>query len=345
MIRNSAAPPRTPEVSQLPWPVRDVRVCLIGYHGVLHEVAAALIEGGIKVAVVVSHMDDSHGKDGPEAFLADNGLFPPMSEVAAATKAPLMLFPDPNAQEVIGQIRETGANVAFSVSAPVLKDRFLEAFDGWVFNYHTSRQYRGRGGLSWSILNGITTDSVVLHWIDSGIDTGDTVIEAPYSWPENAYPIDIFRAQLSAVGDLTRRFVGLLGEGGVPSTSQDPTRPYLPSLITDEDGWIDWNWPPEEAQRVVRAFGWPYAGASSLLQGSARDVPAHIRIARCHVAETPAQALHPLANGAVLFHKRNGSASVACGGRVLHIETLRKDGDEVPAGESIRVGMRLRNRL
>lgn len=328
----------------LKWPAEEIRVCLIGYHGALFNLAEVFRGNGIDIACIVTHIDDRAGKQEPEATLSRSGLFEPMSKIADVAGAPLLYVEDPNAPEAIAAIKETGANVAFSISAPIIKAAFLEYFDGWVFNLHGSRHYRGRAGLSWNILNGVADDSVVLHWIDLGIDTGDAVSEVPYAWPENPYPIDLFRAQRKAYGDLAETWIKFARNGGIPKIGQDSTRVYLPSLYTDEDGWIDWNRPAAEAERVIRAFGWPYAGASSYMQGASRKTKQLVRIARAHVAESPAPALHWLANGSVLSASRKRGVDVACGGGVIHIESLRDRDDEVPAGEIIRVGMRMRGK-
>lgn len=340
---NLASSPSTNAV-EFPWTAKDMHVCLIGYHGAMFEVATALVEGGFDIACVVSHIDDSAGKEGPEAFLASQGLFRNIEEIASAAEAPLMRLDNPNAPEAIRQIRDTGANTVLSVSAPVLKPDFLDAFGGWTFNFHGSRRYRGRGGLSWVILKGITDDAVVLHWMDRGIDTGDRVADEPFSWSQDAYPIDLFRTQRTAFKTLTQRWLDMVRAGGIAKTPQDPDRPYLPALNTDEDGWIDWSRPPEEVERVVRAFGWPYAGASSRIEGAGHDDEARLRIARCSVRDRSASATDTFSDGSVLACDPQRGIDVVCGGGVLRIETLREGPDEVPVGENIRAGMRMRNR-
>lgn len=324
--------------------MEDIRVCLVGYHGALLNLAEVFRANEIDVVCVVTHIDDRTGKKEPEATLSRFGLFDSMSEIADVAGAPLLCVEDPNSPEALASIKETGANVAFSVSAPILKAAFLDNFDGWVFNLHGSRHYRGRAGLSWNILNGVVDDSVVLHWIDLGIDSGDAVSEAPYTWPENAYPVDLFRAQRKAYGELAQTWITCAKNGSIPKIGQDTTRVYLPSLYTDDDGWIDWNRPPAEAERVIRAFGWPHAGASAHMQAANRKTQQRIHVARAHIAESPMPALHWLANGSVLSASRTGGVDVACGGGVLHIESLRTRDDEVPAGEIIRVGMRMRGK-
>ncbi len=326
---------------KIPWPRQDVCVCLIGYSGALFEVASVLAEGNVKIGTVVSHLRDAKPKEGIEGALAENGLFPSLREIAEKADAPFLYLPDPNAPDAIDQIREKGVNLVLSLSAPILKPAFIDAFDGWVFNFHGSHHYRGRAGLSWIILNGFSEDAVVLHWIDYGIDTGDVVAEAPYNWSDDAYPLDLFRAERPCIENLTRNFLAMLADGAIPKIPQNPSRPYFPSLITNEDGWIDWNWSPEEAKLAVRGFGWPYQGASALLENACRSERGRVQIGRCLV---PRGALntHPLANGCILASQKEGDIDVACGGGVLRIKTFRQGNDEIPAGNLARAGMRLR---
>ena len=333
-----------PESRNIPWTPEDISVCLIGYHGALFDIASVLAEANIEVGAVVSHIDDADGKKGPEAVLAENGLFRNLREMAEKAKAPFLHLPDPNAPESINQIRDKGVNLVLSVSAPVLSSAFLDAFDGWAFNFHGSRRYRGRAGLTWVILHEFLDDAVVLHWMDRGIDTGDFVAESSFSWTQDDYPLDLFKIQRPCYADLAGKFLDLLAGGAIPKVPQDPSRPYFPSLYTDEDGWIDWNWTPEDAERVVRGFGRPYAGASTLLENASRGDQTLVRIGRSRVPEGPPPKIHPIANGSILDRKKDGGIDVACGTRVLHIETFRQGDNEIPAANIAGVGMRLRNK-
>jgi methionyl-tRNA formyltransferase len=213
-----------------------------------------------------------------------------------------------------------------------------------VVNFHGSKVFRGRAGLSWNLLNGLDGDSVVLHWIDVGIDTGAWIDEEPYRCYERAVPLDLFRAQIPSFVVLAERLAGQLRAGQIRCSPSGPGRPYLPALRTEQDGWIDWRWDAMSIDRVLHAFGPPYGGASTLLEPADRSEPRRVRVGRGSIETGMGETLHPLAAGAVLAGDPEGDAIVACGRGAVRLVSLRIEGEEVPAGRLARVGMRFRGR-
>jgi methionyl-tRNA formyltransferase len=326
---------------KLPMPHGDLRFCVIGASSFLGAAVDALLQAGIKVVSIASQ-SPLQQPDGPlEAYLATKGLHEQLSGIVGRLKLPFVHAPDPNDAAAIAAIKQTGANAVLSVSAPIIRTNFLEAFDGLVFNIHGSKRYRGRAGLSWLILNDdrLCADAWVLHWIDAGIDTGAAIVEQAFTWPKTAYPIDIMSAQRASIPTLMAGFKAAISTDSVASVVQPHARPYFPALNTEIDGKIDWHWTASEIERCVRAFGWPYAGAKTILVSPDRERRRDIRIARARIASS--ESLHPLACGVVLAHGKNRTAEVACRDGSVLIETVRDGEGERPAGDVIRVGCRL----
>jgi methionyl-tRNA formyltransferase len=322
-------------------PHGDLRFCVIGASSFLGAAVDALLQSGFKVVSIASQSRQGQ-PDGPiETYLATKGLHESLGGIVSRLRLPFIHTPDPNDPAVIADIKQTGANTVLSVSAPIIRSNFLQAFDGLVFNIHGSKRYRGRAGLSWLILNGdrLCEDSWVLHWIDAGIDTGAGIVEQPFTWPNTAYPIDIMSAQRVSIPTLMAGFRTAISTNVVASRPQTSARPYFPALKTELDGKIDWHWTADEIERCVRAFGWPYAGAATILVSPDRAKRRDIQIARVRIALS--QGLHPLACGVVLAHSKNGSTEVACRDGSVLIETIRDGDGERPAGDVIRVGCRL----
>ena len=205
-----------------------------------------------------------------------------LGSIVSRLRLPFVHTSDPNDGAAIAAIKQTGANAVFSVSAPIIRANFLEAFAGLVFNIHGSKRYRGRAGLSWLILNDdrLCEDAWVLHWIDAGIDTGEAIVEQRFTWPKTAFPVDIMSAQRASIPALIAGFKAAISTDAVASRPQANARPYFPALKTEVDGKIDWHWTASEIERCVRAFGWPYAGAKTVLVSPDRERRRDIQIAR-----------------------------------------------------------------
>jgi len=326
---------------KLPIPHGDLRFCVIGASSFLGAAADALGAAGLKVVSIASQsvLDQP---DGPlETYLATKGLHESLGAIVGRLKLPFVHTPDPNGAAAIAAIKQTGANAVFSVSAPIIRANFLAAFDGLVFNIHGSKRYRGRAGLSWLILNDDCSceDAWVLHWIDAGIDTGAAIVEQPFTWPQTTFPIDIMSAQRASIPALIAGFKAAIATDTVTSRPQANARLYFPALKTEVDGKIDWHWTADEIERCVRAFGWPYPGAKTVLMSPDREKRRDIQIARARIG--PSASLHPLACGVVLAHSKNGPAEIACRDGSVLIDTIREGAGERPAGDVIRVGCRL----
>jgi methionyl-tRNA formyltransferase len=330
-----------PTSRNLPIPHGDLRFCVIGASSFLGAAVDALLQTGLKVVSIASQslLDQP---DGPiETYLATKGLHESLGGIVSRLRLPFVHTSNPNDAAAIAAIKQTGANAVLSVSAPIIRTNFLEAFDSLVFNIHGSKRYRGRAGLSWLILNDDRSceDSWVLHWIDAGIDTGAAIVEQPFTWLTTAYPVDIMSAQRASIPPLMAGFRTAISTNAVASRPQANVRPYFPALKTDVDGKIDWRWTASEIERCVRAFGWPYAGAKSVLVSPDRQTKRDIQLARVRVGTSG--DLHPLACGVVLAHSKNGSAEVACRDGSVLVDTVRDGTGELPAGDIIRVGCRL----
>jgi methionyl-tRNA formyltransferase len=330
-----------PTSRNLPIPHGDLRFCVIGASSFLGAAVDALLQAGLKVVSIASQ-SPLQQPDGPiETYLVTKGLHESLGSLVSRLRLPFIHTSDPNDAASIAAIKQTGANAVLSVSAPIIRANFLGAFDGLVFNIHGSKRYRGRAGLSWLILNDDRSceDAWVLHWIDGGIDTGAGIVEQPFTWPKTAYPIDIMSAQRASIPALIASFRTAISTNVVASQPQPIARPYFPALKTDVDGKIDWCWTASEIERCVRAFGWPFAGAKTILVSPDRETRRDIRIARVKIGTS--EGLHPLARGVVLAHSRGGSAEVACRDGSVLVDTIRDGDGERPAGDVIRVGCRL----
>jgi methionyl-tRNA formyltransferase len=314
------------------------QICVAGYSVFQGTVARALRDEGADVCCLATEIADPPAQSEDATFLETRGFSPRVAGIAEAIGAEYLLLDDINSENGIDAIKSTGAQIVLSCSAPILKKKFLNAFGGLVFNLHGSLRFRGRAAGSWLILSGDDSDSVILHWVDTGIDTGFHIEESAYSWDDDAYPIDIAQEQRASIEYLTRRFAQVARANDFPKGSPSPTRPYNPALKTQLDGWIDWQWSAEAIERVVRAFGWPYVGASSTLEYPNRSRE-HTLIARAtvvHSGTTP----HPMMAGNIIGREKGAWVDVQCGRDVLRIHTLRDGIGERAAASTIRLGSR-----
>ena len=294
--------------------------CLIGRGPALTDISFNLVKLNIKVSCVISQ-DRENG-----------------TRAAEASSCKWKSFEKTDSDMSLEFIKETGATMCISWSAPILSDKFIAAFKGLVFNFHGSACIRGRATASWLILNNIESDRVVLHWVEKGIDTGAEIASEPFEIGSEDYPRDVEAKQKACIPHILYNLQQSIKNDRIPS-KQQTARPYAGGLNTLLDGFIDWYDSSINAERVVQAFGWPYPGAGAVLEYPDRKSTRKIRIAKAKPAELGSR-FHPKMNGVLIDVSRSGHADVVCGGEVLRIFTVREGENEIPANKTCRLGMR-----
>jgi methionyl-tRNA formyltransferase len=127
-----------------------------------------------------------------------------------------------------------------------------------VFNLHFSLlpKYRGMYTSVWPILNGESESGVTLHWIDSGIDTGDIIAQERFPLELGDTARDLYFKYMSAGTALVLRHVDALIAGEVPRCSQPPLGAsyYSKRSIDFSNLSIDLNKTAFEVHNQIRAF-------------------------------------------------------------------------------------------
>jgi methionyl-tRNA formyltransferase len=147
-------------------------------------------------------------------------------------------------------------------------DRFSER----VVNIHGSclPEMKGGGGVSWNILTGVSDGGATIHMVDSGIDTGDILLQKKYKFPANLSSlIEYIEFAEKGNSEALILFLERVMRGDVfHRIAQRPdSGSYWPRLKTEIHGFIDWNWSADEISRFVMAFGRPYGGAKTSIAG------------------------------------------------------------------------------
>jgi len=215
--------------------------------------------------------------------------------------------------------------------------KFLAAWKGRIWNFHSTRLPvdRGGGGMSWPILQGGRKGSLTVHLIDGGVDTGDIVRMEHFIFPESCRtPSELTAHMLTLYPEFIESLLDRLEAGeDFPLTQQDEgLSTYWPRLNTASNGWIDWRWKAEKIQLFIHAFSHPHPGAQTILGDQT------VSVLRAEVSKEEGP-FHPFQAG-LIFRKDPGALLVACPGGALRItEAKAQDGSDLIA--SVGIGARL----
>ena len=127
-------------------------------------------------------------------------------------------------------------------------------------------KYRGAAPIQWAIASGETVTGVTTMKIDSGLDTGDILLQKdiPIEPTDTAETLAPRMATIGA--DLMSDTLHGLRAGTVHPTRQDHSKVSLAPILKKEDGEIDFHRSAEEICNRLRGFQ-PWPGAYTSFRG------------------------------------------------------------------------------
>lgn len=207
------------------------------------------------------------------------------------------------------------------------------------FNGIPIPHYLGGAHYTWQILNEHRQAGCHIQQITENVDRGDFIMSETFELPKHvSTPADYFRANEEYGARFLENFLDKLAAGhdfqARPFADVNPHRLYFPRLITTENGWIDWSWTGEQIIAFCLAFGSPYRGASTKLNGR-RIYIKHADF----VVESSHPDFHPFCSG-LIVRCLEGSFFVAVSGGLLRVNAYEFD-ERDSAPDRIREGDRL----
>lgn len=174
-------------------------------------------------------------------------------------------------------------------------------------NVHASLlpKYRGAAPIQWAIANGETTTGVTTMRIDSGLDTGDILMQVEERIQSQDTAVTLAPRLAQAGAELMIATLAGLARSVITPQAQDDSKATLAPVLTREDGRIDFSGTATEAWNRLRGFQ-PWPGAFTTFRGkslhlhSARPAPEIAVIAAGHFAVEGARLLLGFAHGTAL---------------------------------------------
>lgn len=148
-----------------------------------------------------------------------------------------------------------------------------------ILNVHPSLlpKYRGASPIQSAILAGDKLTGVTIIKMDEKVDHGPILeqIEFPINKNDNFLSLSYNLAHLGA--NLLVRIISRYISGQIKTKKQNHKKAIYCKTIKKEDGKIDWNNPPEEIERKIRAY-YPWPGAYTTVNGKRLKIcQAHLK--------------------------------------------------------------------
>jgi methionyl-tRNA formyltransferase len=290
------------------------KAVVFAYHNVGVRCLNVLLAHGVNVALVVTHRDNP----------TETIWFDSVMELAALHGIPSITPDNPNAPEIVAQIRDLQPEFFFSFYyREMLKRELLEIPGRGALNMHGSLlpKYRGRVPVNWAIIHGEKETGASLHYMTEKPDNGDIVAQQAVPILPNDTALQVFQKVTVAAEMALNACLPDLIAGRAKAVKQDLDKGAYFGGRKAEDGIIDWSQPAQTIHNLVRAVAPPYPGATTQLMGWPMRILQTL-VTECKTAGDPPA-----------FYVKEDKAYAICGQGLLRVVQFELDGNAISATE------------
>jgi methionyl-tRNA formyltransferase len=204
-----------------------------------------------------------------------------------------------------------------------------------TLNVHDSLlpAYAGFSPLIWALIAGETEVGVTAHMMDGELDAGDIVLQRAVPVGPADTTTDLFHRTLELFGPITLDALALIESGQTRWTAQDRSKASFFHKRSIEDSRIDWTWPAEDLERLIRAQSDPYPNAFTF-HGDQRISIVSAGLSKQRYGGTPGRIFIREGDGVVIVAGADARYGRNHG---LLIRTVRtEDGTELAATDYFR---------
>jgi methionyl-tRNA formyltransferase len=285
------------------------RAVVFAYHDVGVRCLSVLLDAGVEVALVVTHIDAP----------GDTIWFDSVAELAARYAIPTVTPDDPNTPEFVARVAALAPDFLFSFYYKLmLKAPLLQIPRRGAYNMHGSLlpQYRGRVPVNWAIIHGERETGATLHSMTEKPDAGAIVAQQAVPILRDDTAGEVMRKVTCAAEITLHRALPALIAGTASAIPQDLTQGGYFGGRRAEQGRIDWSQSASAIHDLIRAVAPPYPGAFTEVAGK----PLRILRSRVRDETTPTTV-------APALYCTPAGCQVACGGGgTLQLLELELDG-------------------
>ncbi|MFE2977311.1 methionyl-tRNA formyltransferase [Streptomyces sp. NPDC059258] len=301
-----------------------MRVVMFGYQTWGHRTLQALLDSEHDVVAVVTHPRSEHAY---EKIWSDS-----VADLAEKHGVPVIIRNRPD-DELVDQLREVAPDiiVANNWRTWMPPEIFTLPVHG-TLNIHDSLlpAYAGFSPLIWALINGEPEVGVTAHMMDEELDAGDIVVQRAVPVGPTDTTTDLFHRTVDLIAPVTVEALGLIASGQTEFTPQDRSKASFFHKRAEEDIRIDWNWPAEDLERLVRAQSAPYPAAFTYHRGQRIEVVSAV-VSEGRYGGTPGRVFYREGDGVVIVAGADARTGRNHGLAITRVRT--EDGRELPATE------------
>ncbi|MFH9296682.1 methionyl-tRNA formyltransferase [Streptomyces sp. NPDC017520] len=302
-----------------------MRVVMFGYQTWGHRTLQALLESEHTVVLVVTHPRSEHAY---EKIWSDS-----VADLAEEHGVPVLIRERPDDEELFERLKEADADIIVANNWRTwIPPRIFGLPRHGTLNVHDSLlpKYAGFSPLIWALINGESEVGVTAHLMDEELDAGDIVRQEAVAVGPTDTATDLFHRTVDLIAPVTIGALALIASGQTEFTPQDRSKATFFHKRAAEDIRIDWNWPAEDLERLVRAQSAPYPSAFTFHRGRRLEVLSAV-VSQNRYGGTPGRVFYREGEGVVIVAGPDARTGRNHGLAITRVRT--EDGRELPATE------------
>lgn len=302
-----------------------MRIVMFGYQTWGHRTLRALLESGHDVVMAVTHPRSEHAY---ERIWNDS-----VAGLAGEHGIPVLIRDRPDDEELFARLKDADPDIIVANNWRTWIPPHVYGLPRYgTLNVHDSLlpKYAGFSPLIWALVNGETEVGVTAHLMDEELDAGDIVLQRAVPVGPTDTATDLFHRTVDLIAPVTTGALDLIASGQTAFIRQDRSLASFFHKRSPEDSRIDWNWPAEDLERLVRAQSAPYPSAFTFHRGRRLEILSSV-VSRGRYGGTPGRVFYREGDGVVIVAGADARTGRNHGLAITRVRT--EDGRELGATE------------
>lgn len=169
-----------------------------------------------------------------------------------------------NSKKIENRIKKINPDVIIAAHLrKILRKEIFSLAKKAAINIHPSLlpKYRGLSPQHQAIMHGDAESGVTVHYIDSGVDTGEIIIQKKFPIAKDDYILQVQSKMLAIYKTIVAEALDLLADESFKPARQDLSQLSYFGPLKKSDREIDFSKTVIEVYNLIRAVSLPYKGA------------------------------------------------------------------------------------